>query len=163
MRVDILANDRASFIQPMAEGLARMLRSLGVDAHLHLDGLAHLMRALSVDFATPRSFVGSTTKLLGNRREFSSFVEKMRGTHLVVVVAAVPSAFSPSAFPNIEALRRLLPNTPIVNYDLHYLPSISRGSRKGSSGSSVTIGISWCRWAVMSFFRLGLILIHSSE
>ena len=123
MRVDILANDRASFIQPMAEGLARMLRSLGVDAHLHLDGLAHLMRALSVDFSTPRSFVGSTTKLLGNRREFSSFVEKMRGTHLVVVVAAVPSAFSPSAFPNIEALRRLLPRSRASRL-LEVLPGI---------------------------------------
>ena len=129
MRVDILANDRASFIQPMAEGLARMLRSLGVDARLHLDGLAHLMRALSVDFSTPRSFVGSTTKLLGNRREFSSFVEKMRGTDLIVVVAAVPSAFSPAAFPNIEVLRRLLPNTPVVNYDLHYLPTLYSWSK----------------------------------
>ena len=129
MRVDILANDRASFIQPMAEGLARMLHGVGVDAHLHLDGLAHLMRALSVDFSTPRSLVGSTSKLLVNRREFSSFVEKMRGTDLIVVVAAVPSAFSPSAFPNIEALRRMLPNTPIVNYDLHYLPTLYSWSK----------------------------------
>ena len=67
MRVDILANDRASFIQPMAEGLVRMLRDVGADPHLHLDGLSHLMRALSIDFSTPRSLVGSTTKLMMSR------------------------------------------------------------------------------------------------
>jgi hypothetical protein len=129
VRVDILANDRASFIQPMAEGLVRMLRNVGADPHLHLDGLSHLMRALSIDFSTPRSLVGSTTKLVGNKREFSSFVETLRGTDVIVVVAAVPGAFSPSLFPNIEILRRLLPNTPIVNYDLHYLPTLYSWSR----------------------------------
>jgi glycosyl transferase family 1 len=129
MRVDILANDRASFIQPMAEGLVRMMRDAGAEPRIHLDGLAHLMRALSIDFSTPRSLVGSTTKLAGNRREFSSFVEKLRGADAIVVVAAVPGAFSPSLFPNIEMLRRLLPNIPIVNYDLHYLPTLYSWSR----------------------------------
>ena len=81
MRVDILANDRASFIQPMAEGLVRMLRDVGAHPHLHLDGLSHLMRALSIDFSTPRSLVGSTTKLVGNKREFSSFVETLPHGH----------------------------------------------------------------------------------
>ena len=129
MRVDILANDRASFIQPMAEGLVRMLRDIGAEPRLHLDGLSHLMRALSIDLSTPRSLVGSTTKLMGNRREFDAFVEKLRGTDVIVVVAAVPGAFSPSLFPNIEILRRILPDTPIVNYDLHYLPTLYSWSR----------------------------------
>ena len=82
------------------------------------------MRALSVDFSSARSLVGSSTKLVGNRREFSSFVDRLRGTDVIVVVAAPPGAFSPSLFPNIEVLRQLMPDTPIVNYDLHYLPML---------------------------------------
>jgi hypothetical protein len=124
MRVDILANEKASYLQPMAEGLVRMLRGVGAEARLHPDGLAHLMRALSVDFSSARSLVGSSTKLVGNRREFSSFVDRLRGTDVIVVVAAPPGAFSPSLFPNIEVLRQLMPDTPIVNYDLHYLPML---------------------------------------
>src|SRR5215213_8112962 len=93
MNVDILANDRASFIQPMAEGLARMLEQAGATPRVHLDGLAHLMRALSIDLSTPRSFVGSTMKLARNRSELNAFVERMRDTDLVVVVASVPGVF----------------------------------------------------------------------
>jgi hypothetical protein len=129
MRVDILANDRASFIQPMAEGLARMLEQVGATPRVHLDGLAHLMRALSIDLATPRSFAGSTLKLARNRREFSAFVEKLRDTDLIVVVANVPGAFSPSLYSNIERLREMLPKVPIVNYDLHYLPMLTSWSK----------------------------------
>jgi len=129
MRVDILANEKASYLQPMAEGLVRMLEGLGAEGRFHTDGLSHLMRALSVDFSTPRSFVGSTTKLVSNRREFSAFVDRLRGTDVIVVVAAPPGAFSPSLFPNIEVLRRLLPDTPIVNYDLHYLPMLYSWAR----------------------------------
>jgi hypothetical protein len=113
----------------MAEGLVRMLQRIGADPRLHVDGLAHLMRALSVDFSSPRSFVGSTTKLIGNRSEFSAFVDRLRGTDVIVIVTAVPGAFSPSLFPNIEVLRRLLPDTPIVNYDLHYLPMLYSWSK----------------------------------
>lgn len=129
MRVDILANDRASFIRPMAEGLARMLASLDADARVHLDGLAHLMRALSIDFSTARSLVGSSTKLMSNRRDFDAFVESLRGTDVIVVVANVPGSFSRSLYPNIEVLRERLPDVPIVNYDLHYLPTLYSWSK----------------------------------
>lgn len=129
MRVDILANKKASYVQPMAEGLVRMLRGVGAEPRLHSDGLEHLMRALSIDFSSPRSLVGSSTKLIGNRSEFSAFVDRLRGTDVIVIVSAVPGAFSRSLFPNIEVLRKLLPNTPIVNYDLHYLPMLYSWSK----------------------------------
>jgi len=129
MRVDILANEKASYLQPMAEGLVRMLRGVGAEPRLHSDGLEHLMRALSIDFSSPRSFVGSSTKLIGNRGEFSAFVDRLRGSDVIVIVSAVPGAFSPSLFPNIEVLRKLLPDTPIVNYDLHYLPMLYSWSK----------------------------------
>lgn len=129
MRVDILVNDKAGYLLPMAEGLVRMLQNLGAEPRIHLDGLAHLMRALKIDFSTPRSLVGSTTKMLGNRREFSSFAERLRGTDVIVVVSAPPGAFSPSLYPNIEVLRMIFPRTPIVNYDLHYLPMLYSWSK----------------------------------
>ena len=44
MRVEILANDRASFVKPMADGLARMLKDCGADARVHYDGIAQMMR-----------------------------------------------------------------------------------------------------------------------
>jgi len=124
MRVDILVNEKAGYLLPMAEGLVRMLQQVGASPRIHLDGLAHLMRALKIDFSTARSLVGSTTKLMGNRREFSAFTERLRGTDAIVVVSAPPGAFSPSLYPNIEVLRKVFPKTPIVNYDLHYLPML---------------------------------------
>ena len=124
MRVDILVNDKAGYLLPMAEGLVRMLQNVGAEPRIHLDGLAHLMRALKIDFSTPRSFVGSTTKVIGNRRDFSSFTERLRGSDVIVVVSAPPGAYSPSLYPNIEVLRKIFPGTPIVNYDLHYLPML---------------------------------------
>ena len=50
MRVDILVNDKAGYLLPMAEGLVRMLQTVGAEPRIHLDGLAHLMRALNIDF-----------------------------------------------------------------------------------------------------------------
>ena len=44
MRVEILANDRVSFVKPMADGLARMLKDCGADARVHYDGIAQMMR-----------------------------------------------------------------------------------------------------------------------
>jgi hypothetical protein len=129
MRVDILANDRASFIKPMAEGLARMLESLNVEAHLHRDGLEHLMRRQSIDVSSLRSFAGSTARLATNRREFSSFIERLRGTDLIIVVAHTPASFSVSMLPNVELVRKNFPGVPIVNYDLVYLPSLDSWRR----------------------------------
>jgi len=140
MRVDILANDKASYVQPMAEGLVRMLEQLGAEPRLHLDGLSHIMRALSVDFSTPRSFIGSTTKLLGNKREFSGFLDRLRGTDCIVIVSAPPAAFSRSVYPNIEILRDLMPETPIVNYDLHYLPTLYSWAKAILRDEETTLG-----------------------
>jgi hypothetical protein len=129
MRIEILANDRASFIQPIAEGLERMLRDCGANPRVHYDGLSHLMRSQSIRFSTPRALVGSSFRLATNRKKFNAFVERMRGAELIVVVANVPGSFSPSLFPNIELLRERLPQIPIVNYDLHYLPTLDSWSR----------------------------------
>lgn len=129
LRVDILANRKASFVQPIAEGLVRMLRQCGADPRIHYDGLGHLMRRQSIDASSLRALVGSTTRLGENRREFNAFVEDLQGTDVIVVVAHVPGSFSPGVFPNVEVLRRRLPRVPIVNYDLVYLPVLDSWSR----------------------------------
>ncbi len=42
MHVEILVNDRASFVKPMADGLARMLKDCDADARVHYDGIVHI-------------------------------------------------------------------------------------------------------------------------
>ncbi len=129
MRVEILANDRASFVKPMADGLARMLKYCGAEARVHYDGIAQMMQLQSISYTSARSLVGSVTRLRSNRRELTGFVEKMRGADVIVVVSHVPASFSPSMMPNIEQLRARLPEVPIVNYDLVYLPTLDSWSR----------------------------------
>jgi hypothetical protein len=139
MRVDILANDRASFIKPMAEGLARMLGRLGADARIHYDGLGKLMLRQSFEFSSPRAIAGSTLRLRRDRREFEQFAESLNGSDLFVVVANVPGSFARALYPNIELLRRRFPSVPIVNYDLHYLPTLYSWSRQILKGESTKL------------------------
>jgi hypothetical protein len=124
MRVDILANNRASFVRPIAEGLDRMLRDCGAEPRLHYDGLEHLMMRQRIDTSSLRSLAGSTMRLPRSRSAFNSFVDRLRGTDLIIVVLNVPGSFSTRLYPNIELLRSRLPGIPIVNYDLHYLPTL---------------------------------------
>lgn len=129
LRVAILANNRDSFVRPTAEGLQRMLCASGADAWVGYDGLHHLGLPTSVDWSSARSIAGTALRLLPRRRQLSRFVNSIRGCDVVVVVANVPLSFSRVAMPNIELLRRLLPSIPIVNYDLHYLPTIVKWGR----------------------------------
>ena len=48
LRVEVLANDKASFIKPMADGLVRMLEDCGASARVHYDGIEQMMRLQSV-------------------------------------------------------------------------------------------------------------------
>ena len=129
MRIAILANEKASFIQPMAEGLARMLRACGAEPLIFLDGLDNLALRLSIDTGSIRSITSSSLRLRASRQKFDSFIEDLSGVDAIVVVANVPISFSKSVFPNIEVLRKRLPHVPIVNYDLHYLPTLDSWAR----------------------------------
>lgn len=129
MRVEILANDRASFVKPMADGLARMVRGAGAEARVHYDGISQMMRLQSISYSSARSLAGSVARLRSNRRELSGFVEQVRDADVIVVVSHVPASFSPSMMPNVEVLRARLPDIPVVNYDLVYLPTLDSWSR----------------------------------
>jgi hypothetical protein len=122
----ILANDRQSFIRPIADGLARITRACGATAEVHADGLDALSVPLSISFASPRSAVGSSLHLIRNRRMFDRLVDRVADSSAIVVVAHVPMSFARGSLRNIERLRERLPDIPIVNYAHYYLPTVDK-------------------------------------
>jgi len=126
MHLAVLANAQNSFIRTIGDGLARMARACGATADVHGDGLNALTVPLTIDFASPRSALGSSGRLAKNRRLFDRFVEKVAGASVIVVVAHVPISFARGFLRNIEALRTRLPKVPIVNYAHYYLPTVDK-------------------------------------
>jgi hypothetical protein len=106
-----------------------MLHEAGCAATVHYDGLAALMMRQRPDFSSLRALAGSTLRLRESHRVFSSLLEKLEGADLIIVVANVPGSFSPGFLPNVELLRERFPSTPVVNYDLHYLPTLDSWGR----------------------------------
>ncbi len=140
MKVAILANNRPSFVRPMAEGLARMLKACGAEPVMHYDGLDHLALRRSIDPTSLRSIAGSTLRLIPSRRAFDEFFERLGDADLIVVVVNVPGSFAKSAFPNVELLRERLPEAPIVSYDLHFLPTLDSWARFLLRGEKTRLG-----------------------
>src|SRR5687767_9277719 len=129
MKVAILADDRPSYVRPLAEGLFRMLEACGAEPVMHYDGLAHLGLRRSVDPTSLRSIAGSTLRLIPSRRAFDEFVERVSDADLIIVVLHVPASFAKGVYPNIETLRERLPNVPVVNYDMVFLPTLNSWAR----------------------------------
>lgn len=139
MKLAILANDRNSFVKPMAEGLARMSKSCGADADVLYDGLSILSAPVEIDFSSVGRALRSSARWNRNRRWLEDLVAKIADCDAIVVVANVPISFVRGFFPNIEVLRRRLPETPIVNYDLHYLPTLDKWGRAMLRGERVDL------------------------
>ena len=130
MQIAILANDAASYVKPMAEGLQRMFRRIGVDSTVFYDGLAELGRVQD----SLKSYVGknnATWWRVGKRTlrfmveeepHLYRFMRRLRSFDVVVVVQTLPTNFMKTFF-NDEVLRSCLPDTPLVLYDLFYLPT----------------------------------------
>jgi hypothetical protein len=140
VRIAILANEKASFIEPMAQGLARMLRACGVEPVIFSDGLDNLALRQSVDTGSIRSVASSSLRLRASRKKFDAFIDDLSGVDAIVVVANVPISFSRSVFPNVEVLRERLPGVPIINYDLHYLPTLDSWARLLLRGEKTKLG-----------------------
>ncbi len=126
MKLAILANERNSFVKPMAEGLERMAAACGAEADVVYDGLSILSAPTEIDLSSGRRALGSSARLIRNRRWLGDLVERVSECDAIVVIAEVPISFARAFFPNIEALRRRLPDMPMVNYDLHYLPTLDK-------------------------------------
>jgi glycosyltransferase involved in cell wall biosynthesis len=123
MKVAILAGDRPSYVRPLAEGLFRMLEACGAEPVIHYEELTHLGLWQSVDTTSLRSIAGSTLRLIPSRRAFNEFLERVSDADLIIVVLHVPASFAKTVYPNIETLRERMPNVPIVNYDMVFLPT----------------------------------------
>ena len=128
MKLAILANEKDSFVRPLAEGLARMAARCGAPAEIHYDGLEILSLPLGLRNLSPRAIAGFALKSAGYRKRFQSFVERVSDSDVIVVVAHVPASHSRHAHTNIELLRKRLPHIPIVDYDLIYLPTVEKWS-----------------------------------
>jgi hypothetical protein len=126
MKIAILANSRHSFNRTLAEGLARMACACGAAAEVHADGLDALAMAQSVDFASARSAIGSSLRLIRHRGMFDALVDRLADSDVIVVVAHVPISFARGSLRNIERLRERLPTIPIVNYAHYYLPTVDK-------------------------------------
>ena len=153
MKIAILANDAASFVKPMADGLQRMLSRIGVDATVFYDGLsalgrlsdsfeAYVRRTSTGVLAAPRQVVKYLVKEMPATRRF---IHRLRVYDAVVIVSTIPKVFQTHFF-NDHALRSLLPDKPIVLYDVFYLPT--RGPwgqwlRDGRPEMGIPVGNNW--------------------
>ena len=153
LKIAILGNDAASYVKPMAEGLQRMLSRNGVESTVFYDGLAALA-------ALPESFplyirkngpsglrIGKRTLkyLLKETPALYRFFTRLRSYDAIVIVASIPTCFMTTFFPD-DTLRWLFPKTPLVLYDLFYLPT--RGPwaawlKDGSPEHSILEGGHW--------------------
>ena len=130
MKIAILANDAASYVKPMAEGLERMFRRIGVNARVFYNGLADLGRIqdsfrsyVEKNNATYwRAFKRTVRFAIEEAPDLYRFMLHLRSFDAVVIVQTLPANFMNSFF-NDGVVRSLLPGTPLVLYDLFYLPT----------------------------------------
>ncbi len=128
VRVAILGNRDDSFVRPMSEGLERMVTRAGGQPDLIDTGLEALRRLGRQNVRT------ELRKLIREVPSERRFVDRLRACHVIVVVDSAPRPFLRGVW-QIEELRRLLPEKPIVLYDLSYLgtrPSMPRWLREGN-------------------------------
>ncbi|MGK2960981.1 MAG: hypothetical protein ACSLFK_02405 [Gemmatimonadaceae bacterium] len=126
MKIAILANEKDSFVRPLAEGLARMCAGCDAVPEILYDGLETLSLPLRLQKPTPRGVARFVFKSSKYRKRFKRFVERLRSADVIVVVAHVPASLSKRALGNLELLRKRVPEIPIVNYDLVYLPTVEK-------------------------------------
>ncbi len=126
MKIAILANEKDSFVRPLAEGLARMSAACDTLPEIHYDGLETLSLPLTLQNPTPRGVARFAFKSPKYRKRFARLAERLKSADVIVVVAHVPGSLSKRALGNLELLRKRLPEIPIVNYDLVYLPTVQK-------------------------------------
>lgn len=145
MKIAILADDAASFVKPMADGLARMLQDIGEDPTVHYDGLDYLrsLAVLEANASWPKfTFqVGKDiAKVFMNRvfsRQYrvdtianrSRLIDDLCRSDVVIVVAHLGVGFGKGL--GVEKLREIT-QAPIILYDLinlaaagHWIKQIS--------------------------------------
>jgi hypothetical protein len=117
----------------MAEGLRRMLSRLGVRSEVFYSGLQRIQRA------TQRSGMMAASKRALRTVARTALIAQLRRFDAVVITGHMPAAFM-RGFWDDDLLRASLPETPIVLYDLVYLPT--RGD--------------WIKWLKVGNANLGI-------
>ena len=133
MQIAILAEDKAGFIKPMAEGLAKMLKNSDVEATIFYQGLAHADLAVSQSFATGiKSRVKSIANLFSavdhyitpkvTHQSYREFIASLKSFDAVVVVCPLPRAFTKGSLSAINDIRAKA-QIPVVLYQNYFLAS----------------------------------------
>jgi hypothetical protein len=117
MRLAILANNKNSFPKVMAAGLNRMLARIGVESSVFYYGLDGIE---DKSYLAERRTLPSRLRLAGATWRLGRLVHKLRRYDAIVIVGHNPAAFM-RRFWNDQQLRGLLPDIPIILYDLVYL------------------------------------------
>jgi hypothetical protein len=116
MKVAILANDAASFIKPVADGLVRMFKQIGVNAHLFTDGLRQL------DYnPNTRSPIKKVANVVYSVAVHNRFMRGLKSFDAIIVIETIPQSFMRARYTGIERLRQRYPNKPILLYQQMYL------------------------------------------
>lgn len=137
MKIAILSNTENSFVKPLAEGLQRMLTKLNIESCIFPQGLVDV-RAIVQPSKDIKTLIAKPYK----DYRFNKLISQLKAFDAIIVVGHMPTAFM-NYFMRDASLRRLLPQTPIVLYDLVYLPT--RGSwmeylKKGNPKYGITEG-----------------------
>ena len=109
----------------MAEGSQRMVVRAGVSADVIYDGLEMLQRLPGPrGTGKPEGLIqagkSAVRYLLHSAPALRRFLRRVRACDVIVVVDTIPRAFLREPL-HVEALRREIPDTPIVLYDVFYL------------------------------------------
>lgn len=128
MNIAILTNRQNSFYKPIAEGLQRMIRSIGREASVFYDGLDLIdyhyhFKAFE---GKPLHFISANLKRIRKREKQKNFFRALGTFDLVIVVANIPFAFLRERLSGIDHMRQFYPEIPIVQYN-SYLPLSGKG------------------------------------
>ncbi len=125
MNVAILANRANSFYRPLAEGLERMFKEIGVETILLHDGLESLPRKQIRGVEKGTNWKGRVFRLAqgcASWLNYQRLLRHLRTVDVVVIVGHMPIAYFDLHFDDHQ-LRRDVPQLPILLYDLVYLGS----------------------------------------
>lgn len=117
MKLAILANTKNSFPKVMAEGLNRMLARIGVESTVFHNGLNAIE---DKSYLAELGTVQSRLRLAGATWQLRRLANEWKHYNAIVIIGHNPAAFM-RGFWNDKQLRGLLPDIPIILYDLVYL------------------------------------------
>ena len=153
MQIAILGNNPNSYVNPMAEGLHRMLSRIGVDSTVFGDGIERLGRLPDRFSRYIRANGVGTPRIVRRMVEYAlrdaplawQFIQRLKAFDAIVIVRSVPGAFLNSLFCD-RTLRSMLPQTPIILYDVFYLPTRGpwgRWLKEGKPERGILHGGNW--------------------